>query len=119
MEDFLIKLVPSIEKEGLYKPVEKYKDKILVGRHRWYACKILGIEIRYIDLNPTVIDPRKYVDIDELMRKQYTPAQITLYYLALDDWKPKEIKKGDTIALREELRHTKEIAEKVSGSKKK
>ncbi|KKL61133.1 hypothetical protein LCGC14_2198360 [marine sediment metagenome] len=114
MEDFLIRLVQSIEKHGLYKPIEKFEGKILLGRHRWYACKILGIEIRYIDLNPKLIDPKKYVEIDELIRKQYNSAQLIIYHLTLDNWKPKVIEKGDRIALKEELIHTKDVAKRVS-----
>lgn len=113
MEEFVVKMVQAIEKDGLYRPVEKYKGKILAGRHRWYACKILGIEIAYHDLNPNLIDPQRYVINEDLIRKHLSPGQEILSFLEIDKWIPKEIEKDDIIELKKEFLHTKRIAKEV------
>jgi hypothetical protein len=50
-EDQFKELVKDIEENGQLEPILTYKDRIVDGRHRFKACKMLGIEPRMEEWN--------------------------------------------------------------------
>jgi hypothetical protein len=51
LEDQFKDLVKDIQENGLQEPILTYKDHIIDGRHRYRACKMLGIEPRMEEWN--------------------------------------------------------------------
>ena len=62
-EDF-DKLVSSIQEQGLLEPITLYQGEIIDGRHRYKACKQLGIECQFTELNDDT-DPITLVGCQE------------------------------------------------------
>lgn len=70
-------LKEDIAKYGLRESIILYGGQILDGRHRYRACKELGIEPDYITLDAHDIghDPEAYVDSMNLHRRHLTIGQ--------------------------------------------
>ncbi len=49
-------LLASIKRMGLQQPIWLYAGQIIDGRHRYEACRELGIEPEYVDKTPVVED---------------------------------------------------------------
>lgn len=107
-EELVIKLIFDIKQHGLINPIARYNGKILDGRHRWYACNILGILPTQIEL-PLSIDPIAYVESNNLNRRHLSAGQRVFIRLELDKWRPKDFN-GDTVELRREILHTRRLA---------
>ena len=105
-EDLVVELVNDIEKSGLINYLTRYNGKILDGRHRWYACKILGILPQAVDVGLEV-DPIRYVKSQNLKRRDLTAWQRITIALKLDGWKPKT--EGEKVNAIKELKHNRWI----------
>ena len=66
-------LVLDIRTRGLQVPIMKMGDLILDGRHRYLACKEVGVEPRYEEYNGA--DPLGYVLGANLLRRHLSPSQ--------------------------------------------
>jgi hypothetical protein len=73
-------LASSIKRKGQHSPVLVYNEKLVDGRHRCLACKLLGIEV-----NTNIIDPstsrqevEDYITTIEFMVKDLTTWQKAL-----------------------------------------
>lgn len=111
-ERLIVDLVLDIEKEDLQEPIKRYNGKILDGRHRWYACKILGILPLTIHL-PLTIKCIKYVKSHNLKRRHLTTGERVFVSLGLDKWIPIEFKKNNIVEKREDLLHTEKMAKEA------
>lgn len=67
-------LVEDIKKHGQLEPIVLYGGEILDGRHRYEACKQLGIKPKTRSLNSGV-EPKDYVIATNMRRRHLTPAQ--------------------------------------------
>jgi ParB-like chromosome segregation protein Spo0J len=67
-------LKADIKDNGLREPISTFKGQVLDGRHRYRACKDLGIEPKINRLDQTT-DPVAYVISANLRRRHLTTAQ--------------------------------------------
>ncbi len=116
-ESLVITLVRSINKKGLILPIMTYNGKILDGRHRWYACKILGKLPISTDL-PLEINPKDYIEAMNFERKELSPTERIEIALKLDEWRPTKKESLTKIDILNEYRHNKKIAEKAHSTPK-
>lgn len=70
-------LVESIKDVGQLVPIQRYRGKILDGRHRYMACQKAGIKPVINDL-PDDVDPLKIVKALNLRRRQLTESQLAI-----------------------------------------
>ena len=111
-EDLVIDLVHDIEKNGQVEPITKYNGKILDGRHRWFACKILGILLTFIEIDHS-INPNAYAKSKNLKRRDLNAGQRSLIALQIDKWAPKRINIKNIVEVKKELIHNRTIAKEA------
>lgn len=70
-------LADDIKKNGQHELAVIHKGKILDGRNRAAACKIVGVQLKTMFL-PADTDPVVYVIAANLRRRQLTPAQLAI-----------------------------------------
>jgi len=77
LRDEFKKLVEDVGKYGLREPIVTYKGQIIDGRHREKACKIAGIEPRYIETDKSTEEAhlRDYVLSRNVHRRQLAQSQ--------------------------------------------
>ncbi|MDX9763263.1 MAG: hypothetical protein RBT82_14545, partial [Desulfomonilia bacterium] len=92
----LDELAESIRTEGLYLPIVLYEGKILDGRNRYLACKIAGVEPRFITYGGDC--PWEFVWAENAERRHLTDGQKYLI------WKVKNEKSTEWQAAREAIR---------------
>lgn len=68
-------LKASIEQHGLIVPIETYSGAIIDGRHRYRACKELGIEPAIVEVDLGDLTPAEYVWGLNGERRHLTPSQ--------------------------------------------
>jgi hypothetical protein len=70
-------LVEDIKKNGVLEPIVLHEGKILDGRHRYKACKQLGIKIKWISTygGQNGGDPLAYILSKNLHRRHLTKEQ--------------------------------------------
>lgn len=66
-------LSEDIKENGLINEIVVHEDKILDGRHRYKACKLAGVEPRYMPFHGA--DPLKYVISQNLKRRHLSESQ--------------------------------------------
>jgi len=73
-------LVFSIKRQGQLEPVLIYKDKLVDGRHRCYACMHLKIPViaNVIDSSVSITEVEEYITSKEMQHKKLTPTQRTI-----------------------------------------
>ena len=72
-EETLQELGNDIKENGQYCPIEVFKGKILDGRRRYEACKLVGVKPEYFEVD--VPDPISYVLSLNLLRRNLTQSQ--------------------------------------------
>lgn len=84
----------DIAEHGLRTPVELYEGRILEGRNRAKACKELGIEVEYIELDDHDIggDPVAYVVSANLKRRHLSESQRAMVAVELEAYHAKAAK---------------------------
>jgi len=68
-------LKADIESRGLIVPIETYKGQLLDGRHRFKACKELGIEPDAVEVDLNDMSAAEYVWSMNGVRRNLTPGQ--------------------------------------------
>lgn len=91
----LNKLAESIRTEGLNLPIVLYEEKILDGRNRYLACKIAGVEPRFITYGGD--NPWEFVWSENAERRHLTDMQ--KYFI----WLEKNEKSARWQAVSEEI----------------
>lgn len=66
-------LAESIKSQGLLSPITRYEGQILDGRSRYTACKIAGVEPRFVDYEGT--DPVGFCQAQNDARRHLTTKQ--------------------------------------------
>lgn len=124
-EDELENLVNDIKVNGLLIPIVKYKDKIIDGRNRLFACLISGIIPIFTLLN-TVIQLDHYIIAIQLTRRHLTPVLRAEIGLKIEEWrqqqdkerweKIQQIKKDKKQKIIIEHEENKRIAQKIGST---
>jgi len=99
-------LKSDIEKNGLLCPIELYEGRVLDGRHRFKACKQLGIEPDFVESAINEQTPESYVWSLNAARRHLTPSQKAMIAVPI---KQAEAKK----AKGRQIRKPKSVPEKV------
>jgi len=89
-------LVEDIKQHGQIEPVTIYEGKILDGRNRYRACKILKRDLIAKEWKPskaTGSTPLQYVISENIMRRHLIPAQKVEIGMLLYDEIEKQVKK--------------------------
>ncbi len=73
--DDLKKLAGDIGENGLLEPVVLYEGQVLDGRNRLAACKLAGVEPKFVELDGTLSSPALYVISKNLHRRHLTVSQ--------------------------------------------
>lgn len=68
-------LKADIESRGLLVPIETFNGQLLDGRHRFRACKELGIEPDMVEVSLDGMSPAEYVWSVNGIRRHLTPSQ--------------------------------------------
>lgn len=79
-EEDLRALADDIKEKGLFNPIVLYQGKILDGRNRYKACKLAGVEPRFVEWKGG--SPLEWVVSENLVRRHLTSSQRAV--LALD-----------------------------------
>lgn len=74
-EEELNKLADDIAANGLLEPVVLYHGQIIDGRNRLEACKLAGVEPKYITVNGEIGQPVLYVVSKNLHRRHLSVGQ--------------------------------------------
>ncbi|MFH0824413.1 MAG: ParB/RepB/Spo0J family partition protein [Pseudomonadota bacterium] len=75
LPDEYIALKADIEARGLLVPIETHNGQLLDGRHRFQACKELGIEPDVVEVTLNGTSPAEYVWSVNGIRRHLTPSQ--------------------------------------------
>jgi len=67
-------LVNSIKEDGQNRPIIIYKDQIVDGRHRYFACKLLKIEPKIEEYNGNEEDLLRFVQ-NAALNRELSPSQ--------------------------------------------
>lgn len=70
------RLRADIQQHGLLSPIETVDGKIIDGRHRYSACKVLGIEPETVEVELNGQSPEEYVWSLNGSRRHLTPSQL-------------------------------------------
>ncbi len=68
-------LAADIAKHGLLDSILLHEGMILDGRNRFAACRLAGVEPRFLEWLPTEQTPTEFVLSINLKRRQLTPSQ--------------------------------------------
>lgn len=68
-------LVTDIQKKGLADPITLFEDKILDGRHRYWACARAGVIPRYDNFAGTYLEAIQFVVSKNLRRRELSSSQ--------------------------------------------
>jgi N6-adenosine-specific RNA methylase IME4 len=68
-------LAADIKANGLINPIVKLDGKILDGRNRYRACRLAGVEPRFVDGYKGAMDPLTYVISTNLHRRHLSESQ--------------------------------------------
>lgn len=79
------KLMADIETNGLLQPLVLHEGRVLDGRHRYLACKELGI-LPKTEALPAKIDAASYVASTNLLRRHLTASQRAIVAAKLEDY---------------------------------
>lgn len=75
-EEEYTRFADSIEREGLLQPITLLDGQVLDGRHRQRACNERGIELRYVEWDPSCgVTPLEWVIAMNLHRRQLAVSQ--------------------------------------------
>lgn len=85
-------LAADIAAHGLIEPVVLYDGQILDGRHRYEACRKVGVECRFREYGGS--DPAAFVVSANLARRHLTKSQRAMVAGRLMDTPPHRPKKG-------------------------
>jgi len=80
-------LIDDIRRHGLLDAITLYQDKILDGRNRYTACKILGVEPRFIQFNGDDEAALEYVISKNLARRHLNESQRSMVGAKLSNMK--------------------------------
>ena len=75
-------LADDIKARGLIYPIVRYQGKILEGRNRDKACKLAGVEPRYVEWDGKG-SPEEYAFSANVLRRHLTASQRAAYALEL------------------------------------
>jgi ParB-like chromosome segregation protein Spo0J len=73
-------LCDDIAKNGQLEPITMLNGKIVDGRNRWMACKVLGIKPKTVELS---INPLNLVIANNVRRRQLTKSQLAMVAMKL------------------------------------
>ena len=71
------KLCLDIKDKGLIDPIVRHEGKILDGRNRWLACKVVGVKPNFVELSSLNLPctPEEYVWSQNMTRRHLTADQ--------------------------------------------
>lgn len=85
------RLCSDIKANGLLHPVVLFEGQILDGRHRYLACRKVGVSPRFEDYAGS--DPVAYVTSENAARRHLTPSQIAHAVAAMAGWEREQARK--------------------------
>jgi hypothetical protein len=84
-DEELDELAKDIEAHGLRQPIWVLDGKILDGRNRWNACRMVGVEIPdHMRKEYTGDDPVAFVISQNLRRRHLTPSQLGMVAIEIE-----------------------------------
>lgn len=105
-EDFQ-NLVKSIRDQGLLNPITTYEGKVLDGRNRYRACKIAGVEAKFIQYKGD--DPVGFAVSQNVQRRHLSVSQRALIAASIAD-----LKQGESGRISANLRFKADEEKKVT-----
>jgi len=89
----LMELAEDIKKHGLRQPITMHEGKILDGRNRWAACRMVaGVEPEVVEYEGD--DPVAFVISQNLRRRHLTQSQLAMVALRVEKLLAAEAKVG-------------------------
>src|SRR6266571_9097314 len=78
-------LKAEIKAHGLLEPITLFEGKILDGKHRYRACRTLGVEVKTRKWRASEGTPAEFIISENLRRRHLSVGQIAAFAVSLAD----------------------------------